>query len=99
MLKIRRYPSGSGFKDNSNLNRLFHKEKDNIDMKKKLKKEINRLIRNMMITGGLLTIVSLIGLFAWAFGFTLIHPALYMTGIIMGTGWFCTACASAIERR
>lgn len=99
MPRAKRYSSGSGLKNNSNLDRLFNKEKDNIDMKKKLKKETNRLIRNMMIIGGLLTIVSLIGLFAWAFGFTLIHPALYMTGIIMGTGWFCTACASAIERR
>lgn len=97
MLRIKRYSSGSGIKDNSNLDRLFHKEKGYIDMNKELKR--NKLIRRMMITGGLLTIVSLIGAFFWSLGFTLIHPAIYIMGIIMGTGWFCTACASAIERR
>lgn len=96
MLRIRRRPSGSGLKDNSNLNRLFNKEKGYMDMNKELKR--NRFIRRMMITGGLLTIVSLIGAFFWSLGFTLIHPAIYIMGIIMGTGWFCTACAS-IERR
>lgn len=96
MLRIRRRPSGSGLKDNSNLNRLFNKEKGYMDMNKELKR--NKFIRRMMITGGLLTIVSLIGAFFWSLGFTLIHPAIYIMGIIMGTGWFCTACAS-IERR
>ena len=96
MLRIRRYPSGSGFKDNSNLDRLFHKEKGYVYMNKELKR--NKLTRRMMITGGLLAIISLTGAFFWSLGFTLIHPAIYIMGIIMGTGWFCTACAS-IERR
>lgn len=98
MLRIRRYPSGSGFKDNSNLDRLFHKEKGYIDMNKELKRKRNKLTVSMMVIGGLLTIASLIGAFFWSLGFTLIHPAIYIMGIIMGTGWFCTACAS-IERR
>lgn len=68
-------------------------------MKKKLKKEIEKSQKEMMITGGLLTIISSIGLYAWTFGFSLIHPALYIMGIIMGTGWFCTACASVFDGR
>lgn len=98
MLRIRRYPSGSGFKGNSNLDRLFHKEKGYIDMNKELERKRNKLTVSMMVIGGLLTIASLIGAFFWSLGFTLIHPAIYIMGIIMGTGWFCTACAS-IERR
>lgn len=97
MLRIRKRSSGSGLKDNSNLDRLFNKEKGYIDMKE-IERKRNKLTCSMMIIGGLLTIASLIGAFFWSLGFTLIHPALYIMGIIMGTGWFCTACAS-IERR
>lgn len=68
-------------------------------MKKKLTEEIEKLQRKMMTTGTILTVVSAIGLYAWAFGIQIVHPAIYIMGIIMGNGFFCTACASMIDKR
>ena len=63
-------------------------------MKKKLTEEIEKLQRKMMTAGTVLTLVSAIGLYAWAFGVKIVHPAIY----VMGIGWFCTACTDRIRR-
>lgn len=68
-------------------------------MKKKLIKEIEKLQRKMMATGTMLTVISAIGLYIWAYGIQIVHPAIYVMGIIMGNGFFCTACASMIDKR
>ena len=67
-------------------------------MKKKLTEEIEKLQRKMMTTGTILTVVSAIGLYTWAFGVKIVHPAIYVMGMIMGIGWFCTACTDRIRR-
>ena len=52
-----------------------------------------------MIVGAVLTIISLVGLYIWAYGIQIVHPAIYIMGIIMGNGFFCTACVSMIDKR
>lgn len=66
-------------------------------MKKKLTEEIEKLQRKMMATGTILTVVSAIGLYAWAFGVKTVHPTIYVMSMIMGIGFFCTACAYKIR--
>ena len=53
-------------------------------MKKKLTEEIEKLQRKMMATGTILTVVSAIGLYAWAFGVKTVHPTIYVMSMIMG---------------
>lgn len=67
-------------------------------MKKKLTEEIEELERKMMTTGTILTVISSIGLYAWAFDVKIVHPTIYVMGMIMGIGWFCTACTDRIRR-
>ena len=68
-------------------------------MKKKLNEEIEKSQREMMIVGAVLTIISLVGLYIWAYGIQIVHPAIYIMGIIMGNGFFCTACVSMLDKR
>lgn len=67
-------------------------------MKKKLTEEIEKLQRKMMTTGTILTVISSIGLYACAFGVKAVHPTIYVMGMIMGIGFFCTACVDRIRR-
>lgn len=67
-------------------------------MKKKLTQEIEKLETKMMTAGTILTVASSIGLYSWAFGIKTVHPVIYVMGIIMGVGWFCTACIDKIRR-
>lgn len=56
--------------------------------------KIKKAKRMFMTIGFLITILSLIGLFAFALGFYVIHPAMCGIGVIIGSGWFITACVS-----
>lgn len=67
-------------------------------MKKKLTEKIEKLQRKMMATGTILTVISSIGLYAWIFGIKTVHPTIYVMGMIMGIGFFCTACVDRIRR-
>lgn len=67
-------------------------------MKKKLTEEIENLERKMMTAGTILAVISSIGLHAWAFGVKMVHPAIYVMSMIMGIGFFCTACVDKIRR-
>ena len=67
-------------------------------MKKKLTEEIENLERKMMTAGTILAVISSIGLYAWAFGVKMMHPAIYVMSMIMGIGFFCTACVDKIRR-
>lgn len=67
-------------------------------MKKKLTEEIEQIQTKMMTVGTILVVISSIGLYAWAFGIKTVHPTIYVMGMIMGIGWFCTACTHRIRR-
>lgn len=68
------------------------------NMKKKLTEKMEKLETKMMTAGTILTVISSIGLYAFAFGIKTVHPMIYVMGMIMGTGWFCTACIDKIRR-
>lgn len=57
--------------------------------------KIKRTRRSFMILGLAIIILSLIGIFSFSvLDFKIIHPVIYLFGILMGSGWFLTAYAS-----
>lgn len=57
-----------------------------------IQNKIKKTKIELMLLGTLTTILSSIGLFAFAFGFNTIHPVIYSMTMIMGCGLFTTGC-------
>lgn len=72
------------------------KTSQELEMEKEVEEHNKRLsfkrkVKRFIIAGASVFIISLIGLIAFIFkSFQIIHPILYIFGMILGLGWFLT---------
>lgn len=79
------------------------RDRRELEMEKMVKQHNKRLsfkrkVKGFIIVGASIFIISLIGLIAFMVkSFQIIHPSIYIFGMIFGLGWFLTGVSLAKE--